>query len=138
MREIVGEEAERGATVFFSSHILGQVESVCDRVGILRDGTLVAEDTIDGLREATTTETTLTVKVDRVSDTAFEEVRALSGVSDATADDNILTVTCEDTAKTSVLNTLEETNTSVQDFMTEDTSLEEVFTAYTEKGEMQV
>ena len=36
MRTIVREEADRGATVFFSSHVLGQVEAVCDRVGILR------------------------------------------------------------------------------------------------------
>jgi ABC-2 type transport system ATP-binding protein len=136
MREIVREEAARGATVFFSSHILGQVESVCDRVGILRDGTLVAKDTIDGLREAATTETTLTVKVDRVSDAALNEVHDLSGVSDITVDDNILTITCEDTAKTQVLNTLEKTDTSVQDFMTEDTSLEEVFMTYTEKTEV--
>jgi len=38
MREIVRAEADRGATVFFSSHILEQVEAVCDRVGILREG----------------------------------------------------------------------------------------------------
>lgn len=137
MREIVREEADRGATIFFSSHILGQVEAVCNRVGILRDGTLVAEDTIEGLREATTTETTLTVKVDRVSDAALTEIRALSDVSDATADNNILTITCEDTAKTQVLNILEEADSSVQDFMTEDTSLEEVFMAYTEGTEVQ-
>ena len=38
MREIIEAEADRGATVFFSSHILAQVEAVCDRVGILRNG----------------------------------------------------------------------------------------------------
>lgn len=137
MREIVREEADRGATIFFSSHILGQVEAVCNRVGILRDGTLVAEDTIEGLREAATTETTLTVKADRVSDAILTEIRALSDVSDAIADDNILTVTCEDSAKTQVLNVLEEADASVHDFMTEDTSLEEVFMTYTEETGVQ-
>ena len=42
LREIVEAEAADGTTVFFSSHILGQVEAVCDRVGIIRDGELVA------------------------------------------------------------------------------------------------
>ncbi|MFT4946948.1 MAG: ABC-2 type transport system ATP-binding protein, partial [Natronomonas sp.] len=36
IREIIREENSRGTTVFFSSHILSQVEAVCDRVGILR------------------------------------------------------------------------------------------------------
>ena len=51
MREIIQEESDRGTTVFFSSHILEQVEAVCDRVAILNDGELVTVNSIDGLRE---------------------------------------------------------------------------------------
>ena len=40
--DIVSETRARGATVFFSSHILPEVERVCDRVAILRRGRLVA------------------------------------------------------------------------------------------------
>ena len=40
-RETVREASERGQTVFLSSHILSEVEALCDRVGILRDGRLV-------------------------------------------------------------------------------------------------
>ncbi|MFB6120518.1 MAG: ABC transporter ATP-binding protein [Halobacteriaceae archaeon] len=50
MRELVREEAARGTTVFVSSHILGEVEAVCDRVGILHEGALVAVDDVDSLR----------------------------------------------------------------------------------------
>ncbi|WP_380676567.1 ABC transporter ATP-binding protein [Salinigranum sp. GCM10025319] len=50
VREIVHEENERGATVFFSSHVLGQVELVCDRVGIVHRGRLVASGTLEELR----------------------------------------------------------------------------------------
>lgn len=53
MREIVHEENDRGATVFFSSHVLGQVELVCDRVGILHDGQLIAEGSLSELRDRT-------------------------------------------------------------------------------------
>ncbi|RYJ08554.1 ABC transporter ATP-binding protein [Halogeometricum borinquense] len=52
VREIVHEENERGATVFFSSHVLGQVEIVCDRIGILHDGQLVAEGNVSELQDA--------------------------------------------------------------------------------------
>ncbi|HVC80285.1 MAG TPA: ABC transporter ATP-binding protein [Chloroflexota bacterium] len=44
--EIVREEARRGTTIFFSSHVLHEVEHVCDRVGILRAGRLVAVEPI--------------------------------------------------------------------------------------------
>jgi ABC-2 type transport system ATP-binding protein len=49
-RETVGEARAAGQTVFLSSHILSEVEAVCDRVGILRQGLLVQEGTLDELR----------------------------------------------------------------------------------------
>jgi len=45
----VREEAANGTTVFFSSHVLGEVRQVCDRVGILRGGRLVTVEPVDEL-----------------------------------------------------------------------------------------
>ena len=45
-RDCVKEAKERGQTVFLSSHILSEVEALCDRVGILREGKLVDEGTL--------------------------------------------------------------------------------------------
>ncbi|WP_256685559.1 ABC transporter ATP-binding protein [Halococcus qingdaonensis] len=137
MRDIVRAERDRGATVFFSSHVLGQVEPVCDRVGILRDGELVAEDTVEGLREAAGGETTLAVDVERLPDDAVAAVRTLDGVSTVRADGQRLTVDCVDGAKTTVLSTLEDNGAPVADFDTTGASLEEVFASYT-TGEPEV
>lgn len=41
--ELMEEAKQRGASVFTSSHILGEVQKMCDRVGIIREGRLVAE-----------------------------------------------------------------------------------------------
>jgi ABC-2 type transport system ATP-binding protein len=49
-RDSVQEAKERGQTVFLSSHILSEVEALCDRVGILKNGTLVDEGTLQELR----------------------------------------------------------------------------------------
>ncbi|HST33730.1 MAG TPA: ABC transporter ATP-binding protein [Solirubrobacteraceae bacterium] len=49
-RETVHEAKQRGQTVFLSSHILSEVEALCDRVGILRNGRLVDEGTLAELR----------------------------------------------------------------------------------------
>jgi len=47
---LLKEEKERGKTVFLSSHILPEVERVCDRAGILRDGLLVDIENIEDLK----------------------------------------------------------------------------------------
>jgi len=49
--ELILELKERGKTVFFSSHILSEVERVCDRVAILREGKLVALHEISDLKK---------------------------------------------------------------------------------------
>ncbi len=49
-RDTVHEAKERGQTVFLSSHILSEVEALCERVGILRDGRLVEQGTLAELR----------------------------------------------------------------------------------------
>lgn len=61
IRELIHLLRERGKTVFFSSHVLGDVEQICDRVGILVDGTLSTEGRVNDL---------LHRRVDRVEITA--------------------------------------------------------------------
>ncbi len=49
-RRSINEAKDRGQTVFLSSHILSEVEALCDRVGILRQGKLVDQGTLAELR----------------------------------------------------------------------------------------
>ena len=49
VREIIQRLKEQGKTVFFSSHELGEVETVCDRVAILHEGRLRVEGRVDDL-----------------------------------------------------------------------------------------
>ena len=49
--EIMGEYRDKGKTVFLSSHILSEVQAICDRVGILRDGDLKAVETVERLTQ---------------------------------------------------------------------------------------
>lgn len=49
VREIIQRLKEQGKTVFFSSHELGEVETVCDRVGILHQGRLLVEGKVSDL-----------------------------------------------------------------------------------------
>jgi ABC-type multidrug transport system ATPase subunit len=50
MREFIRSLAAGGRTVLLSSHLMGEIEQVSDRVGVIRAGALVAEGTVDELR----------------------------------------------------------------------------------------
>jgi ABC-2 type transport system ATP-binding protein len=51
--ELIKEENRKGATVLFSSHILSEVQQVCDRVAIIKDGRIINVEKISTLRENT-------------------------------------------------------------------------------------
>lgn len=51
LARLLREMAAGGSAVFFSSHTLGEVERLCDRVAIVRGGRIVADETIARLRE---------------------------------------------------------------------------------------
>ena len=54
-RDCVRAERERGRTVLLSSHILDEVEQLCDRVSIIRSGRLIESGTLAQLRHLTRT-----------------------------------------------------------------------------------
>ncbi len=47
--ELLEEERKRGATIFFSSHVLSDVQRICDRVGIIKEGRLIKIESIDDI-----------------------------------------------------------------------------------------
>jgi ABC-2 type transport system ATP-binding protein len=74
--ELLDEQAERGKTAFFSSHVLSEVRRVCDRVGIIRDGRLIELDTVEGILAESGT----VVRV-RLSEAPNPDALRFSGVS---------------------------------------------------------
>jgi ABC-2 type transport system ATP-binding protein len=131
LRRIVGEERDRGATVFFSSHILEQVEAVADEVGILYDGEIVAEDSVENLRAELGAGSTLVVDLTGDPD-PLAGVDGLAGVREVTFPDGRLEAVCEDAdSKLRVLNRVSEAGL-LGEFDVREASLGEVFSQYTD------
>ncbi len=80
---LVREERERGCAVLISSHELDEVERVCDRVGIIRDGRLIAVERVADLLGKTQHR----VSVEFSEQVDLEQLRSLPGVSDLVAED---------------------------------------------------
>jgi ABC-2 type transport system ATP-binding protein len=75
---LVAEERERGCAVFLSSHELDEVQRVCDRVGIVREGRLIAVERIADLLAKTQRRNL--VEVEFADPVELEDVRAIPGV----------------------------------------------------------
>jgi len=75
-RECVNEERERGRTVLLSSHILSEVEALCDRVSIIRKGRTVETGTLSELRHLTETsvDATLSGPVPQLGDLPLRDL----------------------------------------------------------------
>jgi ABC-2 type transport system ATP-binding protein len=79
-RRCVHEAHEAGQTVFLSSHILSEVEALCDRIGILREGRLVELGTLEAMRHLSA----LTVEV--AFDAAPPDLSTVPGVERVAVD----------------------------------------------------
>ena len=49
--DILVKEKEKGTTILYSSHILSEVSSICDKVGFIKDGKIIKEDTIENIKK---------------------------------------------------------------------------------------
>ena len=87
--DLVREVRAAGRTVFLSSHVLPEVERVCDRVGILREGRLVAVERITDLRTRAIRKLEIEFGA-AIDPNAFAEV---TGIRDATVEDDTLRCT---------------------------------------------
>lgn len=131
-RELLRAEAESGTTVFFSSHVLSEVEAVCDRVGIMNEGELVALDTIDSLREHAGSGGTVELTVESVPEELALE--GFDGITDITIDSTEIRIVCTTTeAKMSVIRYVDRVAT-ITGIVVEETSLEDLFNEYTNGG----
>jgi len=86
--ELVKEARQRGASVFASSHILSEVQKMCDRVGIIREGKLVGEREIAEMAQ----EAAQTFDITFAGKPPIAKLKKLNGVQNVIQDGNRLTL----------------------------------------------
>jgi ABC-type multidrug transport system ATPase subunit len=129
MRSLIRSLGEGGRTVVLSSHLMGEVEHVTDRVGVIRDGSLVAEGTVEELRGRAG----LRVRAEPLSE-AHRLIRALPDVEDVTRDDGLLEVAVDPARAPTINRTLVESGIAVSELYAQKASLENVFLELTGNG----
>jgi ABC-2 type transport system ATP-binding protein len=122
--ELIRERAVAGRTVFLSSHDLAEVEHVASRVGIVRDGALVAVEQIAALKERAIRRVEVRLAE---PDSGVEHLRSVPGVRDLTTQDGVVRFRVEGSmdALIKVLARL-----PVQTLTSEPPELDEIFLSY--------
>ncbi|MEA2055736.1 MAG: ABC transporter ATP-binding protein [Candidatus Thermoplasmatota archaeon] len=132
IRNKIKETKSRGASVFVSSHILAEVQAVCDRVGIISKGTLVAEDTVEKLRDQLNLKPKLVMELEKTSDEIISSIKKLEGVEKVEILGVMVHVTCNPKVKSKIILAVEESGGNILNIQTIEPTLEEVFIRFTE------
>ncbi|MEJ2207921.1 MAG: ABC transporter ATP-binding protein [Anaerolineae bacterium] len=127
-REYIREERQRGRTVLLSSHILAEVEAVCDRVTIIRNGRAVESGTLAELRHLT--RTSITAELAAPPD----GLDGLPGVHDLQVDGARVHCQVDPTALDELLQHL--TAAGVRSLVSQPPTLEEVFLRHYQRAEV--
>jgi ABC-2 type transport system ATP-binding protein len=92
VRELMKEIAREGRTVFVSSHLLFEVEQICDYVTIIHHGNLLVSDSLQNVLGMLHGRTALQIEVVNLTNAMIEGVRSLPFVSNVTKTENALTI----------------------------------------------
>ncbi len=129
LKDIILEMNGKGTTIFFSSHLLSEVQELCNRVAILNQGHMIIEDTVANVSGGMSHKPKLVI---RVTDNAEKAVQAIrdGGFDEVEVHGNQISVLVESQDKSRILGILSEAQISIEDFKTIEPSLEDAFMGY--------
>ena len=132
---IVEMRNQQGLTILLSSHLLHQVQRVCDRVGIMHQGKLVAEGTVDELGAKSSGEgLELEVQVRGAGPELLAALEALEGVREVTSEDGRLRISCERDVRAEVARAILEHGAELVELRRRAFTLEEIYLRYFQGG----
>ena len=130
MRRLIRELGSGNRTVMLSSHLLGEVQQICDRVGIISEGRMVAERTVGELSG----EHELVIAADPL-DEARRHLSTLVGADAVRTTDDRLRVQVDPQAVAGINKVLVDAGVAVSELRTAERTLEDVFFELTTRKE---
>ncbi len=130
VKEKIFSLKDRGKTIFLSSHVLSEVQELCQRVGILNDGVLLAQDHVDDLGDRLALKDRLELKVDQIGE-ALDRLKGLDYVERPSLFKGNIVLYVSSERKADVVKELIEDGFDIHDFHVKEPDLEEVFVRLT-------
>ncbi|MHB1391065.1 MAG: ATP-binding cassette domain-containing protein [Thermoleophilia bacterium] len=130
MRHLIRGLGHGERTVLLSSHLMGELEQICDRIGVVQNGSLVTEGTLDDLRRGTRIKVRAT-PLDR----ARELIEAMPGITGfQLTDDGVFLIETDPQRAPEINRLLVDAGLEVSELYTVKPSLESVFLGLTEEA----
>jgi len=137
VRELIKSIAKEGMTVFLSSHLLFEVQQVCNHVTIIHKGVALVSDTIENVEHKIRGPTTLQIEVTQLTNTLVENLKKLPFVTDVKTEGNKLNITLEtrDEVRPQVSETVTKSGGTIVSMNLIGQSLEDVFVQLVSKAD---
>jgi ABC-2 type transport system ATP-binding protein len=131
--EILRAMRAEGQTVLLTTHYMEEAENLCDRIGIVDHGNLLACDTVDGLKAMTGTDTLVTIRFDGDEEDISRIRRKFEAADEVVAHSDAVTIRTRHAEQTlaQVIPAAVDAGLSLSDFELRPPSLESVFIALT-------
>jgi ABC-type multidrug transport system ATPase subunit len=129
MRAFIRGLGDGGRTVLLSSHLMPEVEQICDRVGVIHRGALVREGTVDELRGGRS----LLVRAEPLEQAGLL-LESLPGVRGVSTHDGAISITADPAEASAINGALVAAGIAVSELRSERASLEDVFLELTRDG----
>jgi ABC-2 type transport system ATP-binding protein len=129
MRLLIRRLSEQGMTVLLSSHLLNEVEDVCNRLAIVRQGRIVYEGEIADLKRGAGTRYWLETTDD---ERALAVCRAQPGIDEVNVDHGRISFTADDAAASVLSQALIESGALIRAMAPQSVTLEDLFFSFTE------
>ncbi|MGH8876707.1 MAG: ATP-binding cassette domain-containing protein [Stackebrandtia sp.] len=130
VRSLIADLAADGLTILLSTHLLGEVEQMCDHVGIMHGGRLRTQGTLDGVRARVP----MRVRVDGRDPAAIADRLRELGLGAITAEEHGVLAEPGPIEPEKILSDLVAAGLAVREFQVVEPRLEEVFIALTGEG----
>jgi ABC-2 type transport system ATP-binding protein len=136
IRQLLQEQNEQGKTLFISSHILSEVERLAHRVGIMHRGQLVAEDSLDNLRQKLRQQVDLELQLQDLRPGLAEHLAGLDFVQQVNGSGTKIRLQLDATAdfRPEIFAAVSAHGGVIVDMRTKEMTLEEAFITITEQN----
>ena len=132
IREVIKKQG-KDKTVLFSSHILQEVEAICDRVIIINKGNLVANDKLTNLRKASSSSNLIKLSFkETVDQPLLEKLPAVSSIQQTGPNDWQLATDNPEQLRKQIMELALQRNLNIVSLQSENQSLEDVFRSLTQ------